>query len=136
MCRLLVTVAQVDSPLFHEFWATNDLAPTHRDESRVFQKAQHGPSRDEIKRHPGLIAMESDNLRILVPRVTLLSFEKIAFMDMVRWVLEANIGTNILRSDMVDLWDAIVHDIYSFQCPCSQAKKASEVCPQDYRRFR
>lgn len=74
--------------------------------------------------------MKNDALQLLVPQIKLLSFEQITFMDMVRWVLEANLGKTILRSDMVDLWDAIVHDIYSFQCSCSQAKKASEVCPQ------
>lgn len=73
-------------------------------------------------------------MRILVPRILLLSFDQVTFLDMVRWVLEANLSTNILRSDMVDLWNSVIYDIYSFQCSCSQAKKASEVCPQGERR--
>ena len=74
-------------------------------------------------------------MRIVVPRIKLLPFEKVNFMDTVRWVLEANLSTNILLPDMVELWNTVVYDIYNFQCSCSQARKASEVCPQGEGRY-
>ena len=77
--------------------------------------------------YPGSIVMENARLRIVVPHVELLPLERIHFTDMIRWVLEANLETNILLPNMVDLWKSIIYSVYSFQSSRSQVSKAIEV---------
>lgn len=128
-------LTQIDSPLFHEFWARRAHDPEYKDESRAFRRAERVLSREEEKAYPDSFIMESNSLALLVPGVLNFAIQHITFMDMVRWVLEANLDQKIERSDMVSLWDAIIHIIYHFESSSTQEKKVREVCSCDYRRL-
>ena len=85
-------------------------------------------SREETRKYPCSFFMENENLIILVPRILHSSIKYISFMEMVRGVLEANSDRSIERSDMVSLWNAILHVIYHFESSATLEQKAHEVC--------
>lgn len=72
--------------------------------------------------------MENDNLVLLIPQILHCSIKYVNFKNMVRRVLEANEDQTIELSDMISLWNAIIHTMYHFEHPSKQQEKAFEVC--------
>ena len=74
-----------------------------------------------------MVVLAKDGLETLVPGIEFAALEDIEYSTFVRGVLEANSKKIITLREMQLLWNAMVHNIFRFECRCVKEAKVNEV---------
>ncbi|CAD6586123.1 MAG: hypothetical protein ASARMPREDX12_002277 [Alectoria sarmentosa] len=122
-------MSQRNCPNFHEFWFERDGQNRNHEpqDDEGFHRAHRPTTRAERRTHPGVVVLAKDGLETLVPGIEFAALEDIEYSTFVRGVLEANSKKIITLREMQLLWNAMVHNIFRFECRCVKEAKVNEV---------